>query len=416
MSNNPYYDQDTEFVLGFAGSGKSTLLAKRATESTLVLVPTHKAADVLKAKGLSNVYTIHSVLKLVPTINQNFRKKLKHKLKKVGEIDLSQITDIFLDEFSMITTEILDQLMAALPEKCKVTIFGDPFQLPPVDGDPIQPWEPITELTTQYRAKNTELFMKFMSSIKDNTPAPSLKGMPIDCEWTKKFNPDTDRVLCYTNKRMIELNNQVVPPSDSGFYYDEELLMNGLPITMVTKDFLPRIYPTCIVKGQLLTGTQLVKQAEKATDNIAKYRTNLGMYKQMPIDYEDENYLIYYDPDHYATTQRLKGDVEKYQRLVIKTHSLGPETNIPQWCQQNRGKQFVMERGKAWSKYLAHTNYVFSVTRPYCTTVHKAQGSEFSKVFIDTKDIAISRAYNPEMYKRLMYVALSRAKDLTVFI
>ena len=414
MSNNPYYDQDMEFVLGFAGSGKSTLLAKRATDSTLVLTPTHKAADVLKAKGITNVYTIHSVLKLVPTINQNFRKKLKHKLKKVGETDLSQITDIFIDEFSMITTEILDQLMATLPTNAKVTIFGDPYQLPPVDGTPIEPWEPITELTTQYRSKNTKLFMDFMYSIRDNTPAPSLKGMSVDCEWQKKFNPDTDRILCYTNKRMIELNNLV--QKDSAFYYDEPLLMNGLPITFIAKDFLPRIYPTCIVKGQLLTGTQLVKQAEKATQNIQKYNTNLGMYKSMPIDYEGDNYLIYYDPDHYATTQRLKTDVEHYQRLVISTHKLKPDINIPQWCQQNRDKQFVRERGKAWSKYLAHTNYVFSVTRPYCTTVHKAQGSEFSTVFIDTKDIAISRAYNPEVYKRLMYVALSRAKDLSVFI
>ena len=76
MSNNPYYEQDTQFITGFAGAGKSTEIVKIATATTLVLVPTHKAAEVLIGKGLQNVYTIHSVLKLVPSINENFKNRM----------------------------------------------------------------------------------------------------------------------------------------------------------------------------------------------------------------------------------------------------------------------------------------------------------------------------------------------------
>ena len=169
MSNNPYYEQDTLFIIGFAGSGKSTELVNRATEKTLVLVPTHKAADVLIGKGLENVYTIHSVLRLVPTINDNFRGKLNTKLRKVGATDLEEITDIFIDECFMISTEIVDMLMMALPDKAKVTFFGDDRQLPTITGTQLEDWEPIVELTTQHRSKNkegVELFMKFANEVK----------------------------------------------------------------------------------------------------------------------------------------------------------------------------------------------------------------------------------------------------------
>ena len=273
MANNPYYEQDTEFVLGFAGSGKSTELVKRATKKTLVMVPTHKAAKVLKDTGLENVYTIHSVLKLVPTINDNFRKKLKTKLKKVGPTDLDDMTDIFIDEFSMISEEILNILMGALPDKCKVTMFGDPYQLPPVTGEAINPWEPITELTTQYRSKNkvgTDLFMMFMNAIKNFRESPQYKFTRTE-NWQELFNPDTDRILAFTNKRVIELNNMVA--GDKPLTYNEPLLMNGIPVEMVVEDYRPRIYPTCISKGVLMKESDLMKAALKAT-SVFPYPTS----------------------------------------------------------------------------------------------------------------------------------------------
>ena len=84
------YDQPISFITGFAGSGKSTEIAKRATPTTLILTPTHKAAEVLMAKGLENVYTIHSTLKLVPTLNQSFRKG--QKLQKLTPVSYTHLT------------------------------------------------------------------------------------------------------------------------------------------------------------------------------------------------------------------------------------------------------------------------------------------------------------------------------------
>jgi ATP-dependent exoDNAse (exonuclease V) alpha subunit len=49
----------------------------------------------------------------------------------------------------------------------------------------------------------------------------------------------------------------------------------------------------------------------------------------------------------------------------------------------------------------------------FATTVHKSQGSEFDVIFIDKTDIQksiLNRYY--ETYARLMYVSISRAKQI----
>ena len=232
--------------------------------------------------------------------------------------------------------------------------------------------------------------------------------------WVKLFNPETDRILAFTNKRVIELNDMV--EDGRPLYYNEPLLMNGIPCEMVTTDFNPRIYPSCVAKGQLLGGSKLIKKADEANRAIAKFNTNLGMYKQVSVLVDEESYLIYYDPNHYATEQRLKKDVEVKQREMIKLNGLGKDENIPNWCKSNRQAQGVRERGQAWSKYLAHKNYVFSLIRPHASTVHKAQGSEFSQVFVDVDDIHIAKSFSEDQYNRLMYVALSRAIDKVIYI
>jgi len=410
---NDYYDQKTLFVVGMAGTGKSTELAKRANKKTLVLVPTHKAAEVLMAKGLDNVYTIHSVLKLVPSINENFKRKMTTRLTQIGKTDLSTIKDIFIDEMSMINQEILDLLMSSLPKDCDVTIFGDAYQLPPVTGDPIQPWEPILELTEQHRSNNpegTKLFTKYAHAVQDYTSVDFTPNITKD--WVEMFNPDTDRVLAFTNKRVIQLNTLL--SKGKPITYNEPLLMNGIPCEMVTKDYMPRLYPTCITKGEIMDESKRNLASVKAGNDIAKFRTDLSPYKQCIVEAEEGDFLIYYDDNHYANELKLKKAVEAAQMHVIKSNNLSPSEHIPTWCAKNRSATGVRARGQAWSRFLAHRSYVFNLTRPYATTVHKAQGSEFSKVFIDMADMR--KALDNQQYNRLCYVAMSRAIDELVFI
>lgn len=422
------YEQEIKFITGFAGSGKSTKLVEKANPKTLILTPTHKAAAVLIRKGVENVYTIHSVLKLVPTINENYipGKHRMQRLKQIGGTDLSKIHTVFIDEFSMINVEIMDLLLSVLPESTKITVFGDPYQLPPVDGEAIDPLfytDNIEELTVQHRAEAPEVvdtFMRFMRYIKDGK-GDDLRFHPaIKHGDLKDFNPDTDRALAFTNARVLEINNEIagILNLPTEFSNGEALIANQIDCILInSKEALNgKIYPQCISKGKLMSGDKLGIAVTKIENDIEKYNTQIP-YPLSTIEIDGIKHSIYYDKNHYATQKKLKAEVDKWQSYVYQVNNIPEDIQLKNWCRDNKTAKGVKERGRAWSEYMAHGSLVFNLQRPFATTIHKSQGSEFSTVYVAQGDIkkSIRNGYYMQ-YARLMYVALSRAINKVVII
>jgi hypothetical protein len=295
------YEQEIEFTVGHAGSGKSTALAREAKEfNSLVLTPTHKAKDVLIAKGVENVFTIHAILKLVPTLNQNFRKGQRLKtLKRVGGVELEDIEVVIIDEFSMINTQILDLLLELLPNTAKVHLFGDPYQLPPVDGEAIVPSKyskNIEELTIQYRAKAPNVvdsFMRFMYYLKDG----SVKDLTLSYgpDLVKgdlsTFNPLTDRALAFTNECVLQMNDEIAHHLNlpKEFSYNEDLVINGIDCKLTQAYNGLSLFPKCMSKGKLMEENKLIQTAIKTTRNYVN-RYHIFLYhcrrNKIEIDFE----------------------------------------------------------------------------------------------------------------------------------
>ena len=423
------YTQDIHFTIGHAGTGKSTLLAKDTSPTTIVLTPTHKAKDVLIAKGMHQVFTIHSVLKLVPTIDENFRKRGKlQKLIRIGDLKLDHIRHIVIDEYSMIPTHILDILMDVLPADAKVTIYGDSSQLPPVDGDPVDPYfytseDKVTVLTKQYRSEAPEVvetFERFVEYIETGDSRIDLRmnyGKTLVKGSLLTFNHETDRVLAYTNERVIELNDKIARQLNlpSEISVGEQVLINGLIGTIVSskgindEDIILTIYPKCVSKGRLMSGDTLTDTIDMIELDIEKYNQKLSYSKEYFIEIEGEVYHMHGDIQHYKHSKSFKQTVENAQLELINEYGLGAEVDLKQYARVNKNS-LTKARGRAWSDFLGHQSLVWDIRRPFTTTVHKSQGQEFEKVFIDIEDMkkAIRGGYY-EQYARLMYVSLSRA-------
>ena len=422
------YDQNIKFVVGFAGSGKSTQLAKRWTEDVLTLVPTHDSAKVLMAKGLKGVFTIHSVLGLVPTLNHNFHAGQKiQSLTRIGETDLSDVTDIFIDEFSLINVDILDMLLAVLPKHCKVTIFGDPFQLPPVDGQPVDPLDysdEIIELNIQYRAEAlhvVETFMRLVDYIKNPSPKKSLALNPdIPHGDLSNFNPDTDRAIAYTNEKVIEMNLEIadILGYEPEIGIGEPIIINNSIHGELCEGMAEmRVYPKCITKGHWMDMDDLTTASLKCSSDLNKYRIDISQYPTAQVDIDGVIATMHVDFDHYRTNKTMVEEIEKMQTLVRNGNNLDADVNLAKWCKENRDAMYVRDRGKAWSAKINHDNYVFDVRRPFATTVHRAQGKEFQNVYIAQKDLQRSiRGGYYVMYARLLYVALSRAITQVIIV
>lgn len=161
-------DGDQTFVLaGYAGTGKSTLAALIAEQiginSVYYCAYTGKATNVLREKGCKYVNTIHGWLYSPEEHSERALQELKEKLeiardaqsqadiaiiedeiKRLVELQkkplfslneessLKQASLVIVDEYSMLPDKIIADLKKVAS---KILFIGDPYQLPPVDGE-----------------------------------------------------------------------------------------------------------------------------------------------------------------------------------------------------------------------------------------------------------------------------------------
>jgi ATP-dependent DNA helicase PIF1 len=131
--------RDHIFVTGRAGTGKSTLLeylAWHTAKQLVVCAPTGVAA--LNVGG----QTIHSLFRLPIGVIADHDIDQSAELRKL----LNTIDTVVIDEVSMVNADLLDAMDRSLRQArqkpheafggVQVVMFGDPYQLAPVPGDP----------------------------------------------------------------------------------------------------------------------------------------------------------------------------------------------------------------------------------------------------------------------------------------
>lgn len=127
------------FVTGRAGTGKSTLLEHlswNTAKNVVIAAPTGVAA--LNVGG----QTIHSLFRLPIGVIADHDIDQGPEVRKL----LNAIDTLVIDEVSMVNADLMDAIDRSLRQArqrkgeafggVQVVLFGDPFQLAPVPGDP----------------------------------------------------------------------------------------------------------------------------------------------------------------------------------------------------------------------------------------------------------------------------------------
>jgi ATP-dependent exoDNAse (exonuclease V) alpha subunit len=127
------------FVTGRAGTGKSTLLEHlswNTAKNVVIAAPTGVAA--LNVGG----QTIHSLFRLPIGVIADHAIEQGPEVRKL----LNAIDTLVIDEVSMVNADLMDAIDRSLRQArqrtheafggVQVVLFGDPFQLAPVPGDP----------------------------------------------------------------------------------------------------------------------------------------------------------------------------------------------------------------------------------------------------------------------------------------
>ncbi len=429
LSNFINDEKSDIFILkGYAGTGKTTLIsalvrAMAEFESeTVLLAPTGRAAKVFSVTANTPAYTIHKKI---------FRAESKSNPFSKFSLDLNKHKNaiFIIDEASMISNQsdgknafgsgkLLDDLLKYVfsGKSCKIIFSGDTAQLPPV-GVNISPALDINTL---------ELFNKNVE----------------EYELTQVVRQSLDSGILYNAtmlREMISAQKTFKYPQFKLKGFDDIIRINGTELI----EFISDSYDTVGIENTIIV-TRSNKRANKYNEGIR----HAILYKESAFAKEDlvmivKNNYFWKDEDNtlgfiangdIAHISRITGREQLYdynfanaelyfpdydlfvnakvllETLTVDAPALSYEQYKDFFEKVSESYEDETNRKKKFEKTLLdqHLNSL-QIKFAYAVTCHKAQGGQWSNVFIDQSFID-ENMLNLDFY-RWLYTALTRATD-----
>jgi ATP-dependent exoDNAse (exonuclease V) alpha subunit len=425
-------------LVGRAGTGKTTVLAgllksaKLASGGILFLAPTGKARVRLSQKANANAMTVAQFLFQLKRYD-GFRQKVRFE----GEEKYRKEKTVVIDECSMLTMDDLLAILLALDlaHVQRVVLVGDPNQLPPIGVG-----RPFADLVAYLDA-----------APKDAPHSSALARLGIELRTAQEGEPsDTLKLASWFTREQ--------QPADAEWVLSEEGQgehLNDLRVcNWQTPSDLYRIF-----------GEQFVSELGLASqDDVQGFNIALGLTKEGWVPFEDHDGVERFQIlspvrlQPHGVHQINRWVQAKFRAQQLKTArepwglSLGDEEIV--W-----GDKVILTRNgkrdgyngklkqKVEDEYLANgeigaagqgagtaKNKLLNIAfaqRPdvrfgfssaqfssnasplelaYALTVHKAQGSEFDRVFVVLPEKARF------LSRELIYIALTRSKRSLVLL
>lgn len=386
-----------KYITGYAGTGKShdlTELTKTLDPATsVILAPTHKALKRLEGKTNPLVLsqTIHAFLGWRPGINEN-AEELNHidiTIKKEKVIE--GLETVVIDEAGMMSEDMLFSIVERLEtlydyetEHITMYLFLDPYQLPPVKGRQIivDPHNQENR-THQYRSESPDvvaLFTKFVHYIEHSNHNDLTTPASENVLHVKNLNDFQvgDRMLAYTNEAVGKHNQTIAKLLGIDSYLGQEVQIGNLTETHRIDE---------LINPDEKYLTKLYEDGELFMQDMQINKNFLSNSICAMINNPHINFI------------RVGGYV---MPIIFGTHNAA--------IARKKAREKAIENKKYFVDVYA-LGRAFTCDYTFASTVHKSQGSEFERVWIDKQDILKSSMNNNfRQYARMMYVALSRAK------
>lgn len=396
-----FNDPNKFFVLtGWAGTGKTFLLKALNNHlgrfGSVFTAPTNKATKVTRGtigKG-AECKTIYSLLGVKMVSDED---QLVLEFPKVP-VDLSGYDRIFVDEASMLNSDMVDYIIERSQYyRCKWIFIGDKGQIPPVGEKTSKVWSlkcpsahldevvrydnQILNLATYIRRKiqkfkakrPPEIILKSDHDAEEGVWKYGRRGFMRNIERAAKkglfTEVDHTKAIAWRNSTVNKLNefiryNIFGDEADSKPYIIGDRIMIAEPVIM--------------------NGATLGHIDDEGTI-IELTTTYHSVYKEL----NSYNATVQIDDGLAVTLNIIHPDSER--RLMSMLNALAADAKI--------------DRTK-WKNFWALRNSFHKVRYSYAMTSHRVQGSTFVNAFVDTADILA----NYDMFEalRCLYVAFTR--------
>ncbi len=419
-------DSDSIFILnGYAGTGKTTVIAalvkalKELKMRCILLAPTGRAAKVVSLYASQGATTIH---KHIYRERTNASYESKFTLSPNRECDAIYI----IDEASMLSHSsgdrlfgsgsLLDDLVSYVRsgKRCRMIFVGDSAQLPPV-GSEFSPaldeifmsrygdvsYALLDEVVRQSEESGVLFNATMVRCMLENNlieiphfeiDFPDFKAIEGG-EFTEtlqdcydKYGTDETIIITRSNKRANRYNEGVRRYSLSA----EEIIESGDNLMIVRNNYhyTERIKDcpmSFIANGDVATLKRIRRFEEFYGFNFAHAVLSFGDYNDTEIEC------------------RILLDT-----LHSESPSLTPEENQRLFYEIEKDFLDIKSRMKRLELIRSSPHYnALQIKFAYAVTCHKAQGGEWSAVFID-RCLFGDEPMTPDMM-RWLYTALTRA-------
>lgn len=352
-------------IAGYAGVGKSTLVShiidalKINPQDVCYAAFTGKASLVLRTKGCENSMTMHRLLyysKELP--DGTFEHKPRERLEYPYKI-------IVVDEVSMVPIEMWDLLLS---HHIHVIALGDPFQLPPIDGESEILSHPHVFLDEIVRQAQDSEIIRLSMDIRNRVPLMKHKGNEV----------------CIVSKHQL----------NDAYYSGADQIIAAKNITRANINWKCRKIkfgsdvPDYPVEGEKVICIKnywdvISSQCDPLINGMIGELNNI-QFKKNFLRYEDVMYSDFSIEDN----NKFRGLLMDYKLF-------------------NEGKQTV--NSENWMNFKGMPKPLL-FDYAYAITCHKSQGSEFNKVLV------FDEYMKGTDHARWLYTAATRAKQKLIIV
>lgn len=448
-------------VIGAAGTGKTTCTREvisaliQSNHAGLLEAPDHKhlpdsgtpgivcvsytrraVANIRKAMPddmKANCITIHALLEYQPVyysvMDPNTGEEKTTMRFEPTRNDLNplprSIRVIIIDESSMVSVELYEQIKQAVSEDTQFIFLGDIQQLPPVFGSAILGFKmlelPTTELTTVYRQALESPIIRLAHRILSGKPIESkefvewkIPGKLTIHPWkkkldqddattmlskfltaaidTKQYDPIEDMILMPFNKSCgtIEINRHIANHlARSRKAITHEIIAGFNKLYLSEGDKVLYDKEDAIITSINLNGSYTGAGFQKGTETLDYWGFDGGGKKK----------------EHHLNKEDADNDEEMLERLLGQSVALGEDSKEDRIRQASHVVTLRMA-DTDMEVVLDTAAELNSLLMAYALTVHKSQGSEWKKVFL-----LLHQSHAVMIQREMLYTAVTRAKE-----
>ena len=426
---------------------ESTKHLKANTPGIVICSFTNKAVNNIRWKMSvdlqANCITIHKLLEFKPVWYEVENEEKPGEYKKTVRFEPQRnkynplpasLTTIVIEESSTVGTGLYSMLLDACPHNPQIILLGDLYQLPPIYEDSILGYKlldwPVVELVKIFRQAAESPIISFAWDIKNgvqlssNTvrneekrklvvPAFEAKNVPGKLhirQWQKKltdteailtatkffttlhaageYDPDEDIILIPFNKAVgsIELNNgiaqylgkqrkEVVHEVIAGF--KKQYIAIGDKVLYQKEDYY--------IEDITVNGQYIGKPYQKPSLSLDRWGHQVNTAERGLVGLLSSEA----DFDQFLTLSAAANSADDDMRTTIASHTIR-----------------LRRAHDSEEVELSTAGEVNNLLGGYVLTIHKAQGSEWKRVFC-----IFHHSHATMLSRELLYTAVTRARE-----